>query len=106
VAAANLLAGPLAAGTLGDTDLAAVERRRLFPTRVIQRVQVAVQNRLIRPVLAGRGPLAPPLALRLLDAAPWLQRIPARLVGLGVRPEHVRSPDAAAVPLRAAAPAP
>jgi len=97
VAAANILAGPLAAGADVDPLLARVQARRMFPTRIIQAIQRAVQTRIIGPVLEEEGDgtaLAPPLALRLLDAVPLLQRIPARLVGLGVRPEHVRSPAA------------
>ena len=57
-----------------------------------QGLQVAVQRRIIAPVLGGTGPLTPPLALRLLAKVPFLPRIPARLVGLGIRPEHV-SPE-------------
>lgn len=91
VAAANLLAGPLLSGRLTDADLAKVQARRILPTRLTQRVQRLIQDRIIAPVLSGDGtPPRPPLALRLLDRLPWLQRIPARLVGLGFRPEHPR----------------
>ena len=91
VAAANLLAGPLLSGRLTEADLAKVQARRILPTRLTQRVQRLIQDRIIAPVLSGDGTAPrPPLALRLLDRLPWLQRIPARLVGLGFRPEHPR----------------
>ena len=89
VAAARLLAGPLARGMPSDDDLAAVQRRRQWPARVTQRLQLLVQERVIRAVLAGSGELGAPLPVRLLARLPWLQRLPARLIGLGVRPEHI-----------------
>jgi 2-polyprenyl-6-methoxyphenol hydroxylase-like FAD-dependent oxidoreductase len=89
VAAANRLAAPLAAGTVSDDDLAAVQRRRMFPTRMTQRLQVFAQDNILSRVLASTGALTPPWPVRLLGRCPLLQRIPARLVGLGVRPEHV-----------------
>jgi 2-polyprenyl-6-methoxyphenol hydroxylase-like FAD-dependent oxidoreductase len=91
--AANLLAGPLRAGSIGDNDLAAVQRRRMFPTRVTQGAQVLIQNHILSRVLASDKMPTPPWPLRLLGRSPLLQRIPARLVGVGVRPEHVHSPD-------------
>jgi 2-polyprenyl-6-methoxyphenol hydroxylase-like FAD-dependent oxidoreductase len=90
VAAANLLAGPLREGRLTTDDLRRVQRRRQWPTRLTQRLQVLVQRRVIGQTLRAGGPLTPPLALRLLARSPFLQRLPARLVGLGIRPEHVR----------------
>ena len=103
VAAANLLAAPLADARLGRADftplLAQVEKRRLLPTRLTQAAQVAIQNRLLSPVLAGRGSDAPPMELpwplKLMRRWPLLQALPAYAVGVGVRPEHVRSPAAA-----------
>ncbi len=95
VATANALAAKLAAGQVTDADLATVQQRRAFPTRVTQRMQVAVQNNIIVPVLGGTQKLTPPLGIRLLARFPILARIPARLIGYGVRPEHVRSPEAA-----------
>jgi 2-polyprenyl-6-methoxyphenol hydroxylase-like FAD-dependent oxidoreductase len=89
VATANILAGPLREGRLTDADLQAVQRRREFPTRATQRLQLAIQNRVIRSVLAADKPFEPPLVLRLFDRFPILRRIPARLIGLGIRPEHV-----------------
>ena len=94
VAAANLLAGPLADGTLRDDALDRVRRRRLFPVRATQFLQVQIQNRIIKPLIDGRSsaPRAP-LPIRLVSRMPWLQRRVAGLIGLGVRPEHVRSPE-------------
>ena len=93
VAAANLLAEPLRAGRVTTEDLAHVERRRLSPTRITQWLQVVVQRRVIAAVLGGRVPSRPPLPLRFLVRFPVLRRIPARLVGMGIRPEHVHSPE-------------
>ncbi|HWX35623.1 MAG TPA: FAD-dependent oxidoreductase [Steroidobacteraceae bacterium] len=94
VATANLLAAKLKAGTLRDDDLDAVRRRRLFPVKVIQALQVAVHHRVLKPtVLGGRRKLTVPWPVKLLDANAWLRRWPAQILGLGVRPEHVRSPD-------------
>jgi 2-polyprenyl-6-methoxyphenol hydroxylase-like FAD-dependent oxidoreductase len=96
VATANLLAEPLRAGAPSPEALRAVQKRREFPTRVTQRFQIVVQNRILRRVLASDAPLRVPLAVRMLGRSRRLQRIPARLVGIGVRPEHVRSPSVAA----------
>ncbi|HXP75572.1 MAG TPA: FAD-dependent oxidoreductase [Stellaceae bacterium] len=92
VAAANILARPLRETCLRESDLRAVQRRREFPTRVTQTMQLLVQNRVVRPLLGRSGAVSPPLALRLFNAIPRLRRIPARLLGLGIRPEHVRAP--------------
>jgi 2-polyprenyl-6-methoxyphenol hydroxylase-like FAD-dependent oxidoreductase len=89
VAAANRLAAPLRNGTVSDDDLAAVQRRRTFPTRMTQRLQVFIQENVLSRVLASRGTIAPPWPVRLVSRCPMLQRIPARLVGIGIRPEHV-----------------
>lgn len=94
VAAANLLWKPLKEGTLKTFDLAKVQHRRTLPTRVTQRLQVMAQNRFAQPVLRSTQPLQPPWALRMFGRTPLLQRIPARIVGVGVRPEHVQSPQA------------
>ena len=90
VAAANLLSAPLRDGTLDEGDLARVQRRRHLPTRLTQRFQILVQNRVIAQVLRG-GTGSPPMILRLLARVPLLRRLPARLVGMGIRPEHVTS---------------
>jgi 2-polyprenyl-6-methoxyphenol hydroxylase-like FAD-dependent oxidoreductase len=92
VAAANLLVGPLREGRLTTEDLRRVQQRRDWPTRMTQRVQLMLQNRVIKRVLGEAGPLVPPLPLRLIAQFPFLRRIPARLIGIGVRPEHVNTP--------------
>ncbi|MGZ5249896.1 MAG: FAD-dependent oxidoreductase [Caldimonas sp.] len=96
VAAANLLAAKLRVGSVGADDLDAVRRRRLWPTRATQALQVAIQNNVLVPVMSSgaRGELHVPLPMRLVTAVPALQRLFARLLGMGVRPEHVRSPVA------------
>jgi 2-polyprenyl-6-methoxyphenol hydroxylase-like FAD-dependent oxidoreductase len=91
VAAANLLSEPLRAGRLGSDHLRRVQRRRQWPTRVTQRLQLLVQERVITQALGGDG-LTPPLFVRLLARYAFLQGLPARLVGVGVRAEHVRAP--------------
>ena len=94
VATANLLAAKLKAETLQDGDLDSVRRRRLFPVKVIQGLQVAVHNRVLKPAVSGaRRSLKVPWPLKLLDSYAWLRRWPAQFLGLGVRPEHVHSPD-------------
>ena len=91
VAAANILAAPLATGAPSLSVLQQVQRRREFPTRVTQRLQVLAQNRIISKVLAADQPLTVPLILNLMQRWPILQRIPARAIGLGVRREHVQT---------------
>ena len=92
VAAANRLAAPLRDGLVTEDDLEAVQRRRMLPTRVTQALQLMVQNRVIAPLLGSDEDPTPPLVLRILAGIPTLRQIPARIVGLGVRPEHVRTP--------------
>ena len=95
VACANLLAGRLAAGTLSDADLESVRERRLWPTRVVQFVQVQAHRLILTPLLHSRQrDPRPPLPIRIVSALPWLQRRFASWVGMGVRPEHVHSPKA------------
>lgn len=94
VAAANILAAPLAAGEEVDGLLERVQARRMLATRVIQALQRAIQTRVIGRLLGGAPVARPPLALRLLGRFPPLRRIPARVVGLGIRREHIRSPEA------------
>ncbi len=91
VATANMLARPLIERRLRGADLARLQRRRQWPARMTQRGQVMMQNSIIAPTLSGTTPLKPPLILRLFQRFPFLQRIPARLVGLGFRPEHIRA---------------
>jgi 2-polyprenyl-6-methoxyphenol hydroxylase-like FAD-dependent oxidoreductase len=92
VAAANILAGPLRRECVTDRDLARVEKRRRFPTWAIQAFQVAVQNRVLDPLLASGETPAVPGIVKLAQHWTFLQRIPARLIGMGVRPEHVKTP--------------
>jgi len=95
VAAANILAAPLKAGRVTSALLDAVQRRRTMPMRVIQWLQVQIQNNVLSAVLASTARPRPPFAAKFLNWFPVLRRIPARLIGLGVRPEHVRTPEAA-----------
>jgi len=94
VATANLLYAPLRDGTLTVADLAKVQARRTFPTKVTQRMQVIVQNNIIKRVLASSTVQRAPWFLTLFDRIPYLRRFPARLVGLGARPEHIHTPEA------------
>ncbi|RIK83927.1 MAG: hypothetical protein DCC68_02685 [Planctomycetota bacterium] len=96
VAAANILAKPLREHRLDSTMLDCVQRRRELPTRLTQWLQVLVQDRVIGRTLAAREPLRVPLLVRLLRRCRLLRRLPAYLVGVGVRPEHVRTGDALA----------
>ncbi|WP_208867054.1 FAD-dependent oxidoreductase [Bradyrhizobium sp. AS23.2] len=97
VATANLLADRLQLGCPSEDELDAVRRRREFPMKVTQRMQVIVQNNIISGALQpGDRPLKVPLIVRLITALPWLQGIPARLLAVGVRPEHVQSTAAPA----------
>ncbi len=91
VAAANILARPLRTGTVTTAKLRRVQQRRTFPTRIIQWLQVLIQNRVISRTLASHKTLTPPWPLKLLRRFPVLRRIPARLIGMGFRPEHVRT---------------
>lgn len=93
VAAANILAAPLRAGTVGAEHLKAVQRRRELPVRLMQRMQVFAQNRIIGPTLGRTTNPTPPWPLMLLNRLPYLRRLPARALGLGFRPEHVHTPD-------------
>jgi 2-polyprenyl-6-methoxyphenol hydroxylase-like FAD-dependent oxidoreductase len=93
VAAANALAVKLRDGTLEDDDLDLVRRRRLFPTRATQALQVQIQSNVLAPVVTGENAgLEVPIPLRVLTALPALQRLFARVLGLGFRSEHVESP--------------
>ena len=89
VAAANVLFKALREGQLTIDHLRRIQKRRELPTRVTQWLQVTVQSRIIARVLGETRPVKPPLAVRLLATVPWVRRIPARIVGLGIRPEHV-----------------
>src|SRR5262245_8391575 len=93
VAAANILWRPLKDGTLREDDLDHVQERREFPPRVTQRMQVFLQQKVIEVALGADQALQAPLPLRLFSRFAPLRRIPARLVGIGVRPEHVHTAD-------------
>jgi 2-polyprenyl-6-methoxyphenol hydroxylase-like FAD-dependent oxidoreductase len=95
VAAANILYAPLREGRVTTDDLAAVQRRRTLPMKVIQAMQIAVQSRIIDRLLDSEKPITAPWTVKLFNWFPVLRRIPARIVGIGVRPEHVRSPELA-----------
>jgi 2-polyprenyl-6-methoxyphenol hydroxylase-like FAD-dependent oxidoreductase len=91
VAAANILTSPLLQGAVATDHLHAVQRRRELPTRLTQSLQVFLQNRVISRVLSSRQQPSLPLLLRLIRRWPFLRRIPARVVGIGFRPEHVKA---------------
>lgn len=91
VAAANILADKLRQEIPDESDLEKVQRRRTFPTRATQWVQIAVQNRVVKRVLDSSKPVSLPWLLEVLKYWPYLQRIPARIIGVGFRPEHVRT---------------
>jgi 2-polyprenyl-6-methoxyphenol hydroxylase-like FAD-dependent oxidoreductase len=91
VATSNILAPPLLTGTVSETDLRAVQRRREWPTRMTQGLQIFIQNQLIDRILGRDVPFAPPWPLKLLDRWPLLRRLPAHVVGIGFRPERVVS---------------
>ncbi|MFY9899692.1 MAG: FAD-dependent oxidoreductase [Xanthobacteraceae bacterium] len=96
VAAANRLAAPLQAGTTSSGHLQAVQARRDFPARMTQKIQLTMQNRIIGPALQSTREPKPPLLFKLFDTFPLLRRLPARLLALGIRPEHVQTPDTGA----------
>jgi 2-polyprenyl-6-methoxyphenol hydroxylase-like FAD-dependent oxidoreductase len=91
VAAANRLTGPLQAGTLSERDLAAVQRRRMLPTRITQAVQLAIQRNMISPLLEKRETAPVPRPMRVLFGMPGLRRWIARFMAIGVRNEHIET---------------
>ena len=93
VAAANILARPLSENYVSLSHLQKLQWRREFPTRVTQWAQVQVQERILSTVLVSRQTVRAPWFLRLFKKFPVLRRIPARLIGIGVRPEHVKTWD-------------
>jgi 2-polyprenyl-6-methoxyphenol hydroxylase-like FAD-dependent oxidoreductase len=93
VAAANILYEPLRDRSVTVDDLRKVEARREFPVRVTQRLQVFIQNRVIRRVLSGTAPPDPPFVLKLAQWFPVIQRLLARVIAVGVRPEHIHTPE-------------
>jgi 2-polyprenyl-6-methoxyphenol hydroxylase-like FAD-dependent oxidoreductase len=89
VAASNVLVPAFRRGGPSLADLRAIQKRRALPTVLTQRMQVLAQDRILRPVLQGGGPVRAPRAIRLFNTFPALRRIPARIIGMGFRPEHV-----------------
>ena len=95
VAAANILAGPMAEGRDLDPLLPRVRKRRMLAVRSLQAFQKLAQDRIISRLLASPAPVTrPALPLRLLERFPLLRRLPAAFLGFGIRPEHARSPEA------------
>jgi 2-polyprenyl-6-methoxyphenol hydroxylase-like FAD-dependent oxidoreductase len=90
VATANLLGPVLLERVPGLRDLKKVQKRRQFPTKVIQSAQVMAQNVFLAPTLAAMQTPKPPLLFKVLNGWPWLRQFPARFIGMGVRPEHVQ----------------
>jgi 2-polyprenyl-6-methoxyphenol hydroxylase-like FAD-dependent oxidoreductase len=93
VAAANILWLPLANSEVTGADLARVQKRRAWPTSVVQSVQVFGQNNFVAPTLQARGRVRAPWILRHIQSIPFLRDIPARVFAMGVRPEHIQSPE-------------
>jgi 2-polyprenyl-6-methoxyphenol hydroxylase-like FAD-dependent oxidoreductase len=98
VAAANRLAAPLRSGTLGNADLQAIQARRTLPVRFTQRLQLAIQNRVVSRALQTTQRPKLPLLFKLFDVFPVLQRIPGRLLAVGIRPEHIHTPEILSAP--------
>ena len=90
VAAANVLGPRLLRNDVSPGDLERVQRRREFPTRITQGVQTFLQDRMIRRVLGSDEQIPLPWPMKLLQRWPFLRRLPARLIGIGIRPEHVK----------------
>lgn len=103
VAAANILAEPLRAREVTEQHLHAIEQRRLLPVKLTQAMQLTIQKRIISRVLMTKEKLNLPWPFRLFRMFPALRRIPARIIGVGFRPEHVRTPDVPLAPSRRAA---
>ena len=92
IATANILSAALRRpGPVGEDALAAVQRRRMYPTVMTQGLQVEIQRHIISRVLASKAPpKRAPLILRILTSIPGFRYIPAYIVGIGFRPEHVK----------------
>jgi 2-polyprenyl-6-methoxyphenol hydroxylase-like FAD-dependent oxidoreductase len=94
VAAANILGPALLRGTPGIATLNKIQKRREWPTRVVQRFQIIVQNNVLSRTIRSQTTPLPPWPLYVLDRWTWLRQWPARFLGIGVRPEHVRTAPA------------
>jgi 2-polyprenyl-6-methoxyphenol hydroxylase-like FAD-dependent oxidoreductase len=92
VATANLLYMPLKQGSVAPADLEQLQRRREYPARITQKMQIFLQNRFLNNVLRNQRSKAP-LVSRMIVKLPLFSRLPARFVGMGVRPEHVQTPN-------------
>ncbi len=90
VASANIIVPILKQRDLNDHDLAAIQKRRMWPTQVTQRLQIAIQNRIINRVIDQDKQHRFPIFLKLFLALPPIQRVPGRMIGLGIRPEHIK----------------
>jgi len=90
VASANILVPRMRAGKATMENLRALQKRREWPTRMTQGLQIAVQNRVISNVLRTKGTVKTQWAVKLLGRYPVLRRLPARIIGMGFRPEHIR----------------
>ncbi len=106
VATANMLAPVFRNGRVGSERLQKVQQRRELPAKITQTVQIFIQNRIIRRVFEKPTAIGKrlPLVLRLLQRWPTLRRIPARVIGIGFRPEHVTIPDSPSVPMQSGKP--
>jgi 2-polyprenyl-6-methoxyphenol hydroxylase-like FAD-dependent oxidoreductase len=93
VAAANTLVEPLRKGMITTDCLAGIQKRRMFPTRLTQRLQLLIQKRLIARVLATSDRVTLPWIVRLALRSRVLSRIRGRMIGIGLRPECIRTPD-------------
>jgi hypothetical protein len=78
---------------LTDADLESTQRRREFPTRATQKLQVVIQRRILSRVLKSSKPFGVPWPIKLMQRWPALRRIPARIIGIGFRPEHIHTPE-------------
>ena len=98
VATANLLAKKLRSGAITVDDLGAVQKRRERPARLTQRVQVFMHEHFLERIFDSKEPIPPPWAMRLLERFSRLRRLPARMIGLGFRPEHIASAEKTPTP--------
>jgi 2-polyprenyl-6-methoxyphenol hydroxylase-like FAD-dependent oxidoreductase len=89
VATANLLAAKLESGRIEDADLKTVQKRRARPAHLTQRVQIFLHEHVLEAIFDSNEMISPPLAMRMLEKYPRLRRLPARMVGIGFRPEHI-----------------
>lgn len=93
VAAANILYKPLLESRCDLADLQKVQSRRMYPTRMTQRAQVFIQNHVISPTLQATDKISIPWFMKAIASVPSLRAIPAQLIGIGLRPEHIHTPD-------------